>query len=91
MPHKRTPEAKQRREVRKATRKEQKQEANNYLWRYVFPDQVVREIACRSDRNDIEDHLIQAFGYGNYDASVVPIVVKGVILKDSRGKGSFQT
>ena len=88
MPHKRSKEA----QIRRASRKDQRKEAWDYFWRTTYPDDVVKEIASKSDRNSIEDHLIMAFGYGNYDASVVPsMVFKGLIIKDSRGKGSFQT
>jgi hypothetical protein len=69
-------------------RRNQKHDAKKYVWKYSFPDTIISETACRSSRDEVKDHLLKL--YGNYDSAAVPEVSKGVILKDSRGKGFYQ-
>lgn len=80
MPNKRSPEALERRD--------QHFDAKKFIWQHSFPDTIVSETACRSSRDEIKDHLLSL--HGNYDSAAIPLVFKGIILKDSRGKGFYQ-
>ena len=75
MRHKRSPENALRRHVR------------GLIFRFGFQDPLRAETVCRLSREDILGLLA---GPTPVDVCVVPEVVKGEVLIDSRGQGSFQ-
>ena len=55
------------------------------IFSYAFMDMKRAEMICRVDRVDV-----LALLNGVVDVGLVPPVVKGEVLVDSRGTGSFQ-
>ena len=77
---KRSPEAKKRREQRKA--------AKDFIWTYSFNDFLISEVISRTDPNDVISFLEGQFGF--CDMAAVPCTFKGVVISDSYGNGVFQ-
>jgi len=73
---------------RRSPRAKLKQAVRQYIFRTSFQDPILAESICRVNREEL-------LGYAStlsleVTVSDVPDIEKGLVLSDSRGRGSFQ-
>ena len=80
MPHRRTREAKVRREARR------------YIVTHAYHDVIYAETVCLNSRIQVLQHLVTYFPDQEIRVSNVPDIEPGpgLVLTDSRGRGDFQ-
>jgi hypothetical protein len=65
-----------------------KQAVRQYIFRTSFQDPILAESICRVNREELLDYASTLSL--EVTVSDVPDIEKGLVLSDSRGRGSFQ-